>query len=277
MRPARPTLRSDESGFTLVELLLAMTIGLIILGSATMVSIGAARHNGEVANRIDATQRGRLAMERMTQLIRSQVCVTATDTPITDARANSITLTSDLSDGTTRGPSGTPSPTTPRHGSCSTPSRPAPRVAARLRRRLTSELATDVVTQTATTPIFRYYAYPEPAADLRHGRAQPWSSSRPLNGTPRSRHARAHRTRRRPVRHHGRDASTKNIRAAHDQPGLRATRRPRLRICGPLMHMTRLHKRLAGEGGFTLAATMGIMLISSIICLAAFQVAQGIS
>ena len=42
------------------------------------------------------------------------------------------------------------------------------------------------------------------------------------------------------------------------------------------MHMTTpTPHRLADEGGFTLAVAMGIMLIASIVCLAAFQAANG--
>lgn len=99
MKRLRRMLRSDEAGFTMVELLLASSIGLVVLGSATLITIGASRHNSEVANRTEATQRGRGALERMQQLLRSQVCATATDPPITDARANTVTFTTDLSDG----------------------------------------------------------------------------------------------------------------------------------------------------------------------------------
>lgn len=161
MSRLRRMLRSDQGGFTIVELLVASTLGIIILGSATMITIGAGRHNNEVANRTDATQRGRLAMERMQRLIRSQVCTSAVDAPVTDARRDSITFTADLSDGTRP---------VERHtftydagnfrltdarwlGSGSPVTFPG---AAR-----TEVLATDVVRQ-GTSPIFRYYAYPNP-------------------------------------------------------------------------------------------------------------------
>lgn len=161
MSRARRMLRSDQAGFTLVELLLASTLGLVILGSATLITIGASRHNNEVANRTDATQRGRLGMERMQRLIRSQVCTTASVTPITDARTNSLTLTTDLSDG---------SLPVERH-TFTFDAANRRLVDSRLLGSgspivfsgapLTEYLATDVVADGAT-PVFRYWAYPEP-------------------------------------------------------------------------------------------------------------------
>lgn len=91
---------SGEAGFTLVELMMTMVIGTLILGSAMMITIRAQVHNGEVANRTDATQRGRLAIEKMVQLLRSQVCSSASSYPVTAASATSITFYSDLTSGT---------------------------------------------------------------------------------------------------------------------------------------------------------------------------------
>jgi type II secretory pathway pseudopilin PulG len=94
----RPRL-SDERGFTLVELLVTGSLGVLILGSATLITIGAARHNVEVADRTDATQRGRLAMERAVQVIRSQTCTNYSSYPVSYAGANKLVFAVDLSDG----------------------------------------------------------------------------------------------------------------------------------------------------------------------------------
>lgn len=155
----RPRL-SDEGGFTLPEVLMVMVLGLIILGAATQIVIGAGRQNNEVAMRTEATQKGRLALERMQRLIRSQVCSTAASFPVTSAKRDEITFFADLSDGSTPvtqhtltydeaertlydtaivGSTGTPQTFT------GTPK--------------TETLATDVVRK-GTDPIFRYYGYP---------------------------------------------------------------------------------------------------------------------
>jgi type II secretory pathway pseudopilin PulG len=98
---------SAQDGFTLIELIVAMTIGMVILGSATMITIGAARHNTEVASRTDATQRARLATDRMQRLLRSEVCVfssadnTVKSWPMTLAKPDQVVFYADLSGGTT--------------------------------------------------------------------------------------------------------------------------------------------------------------------------------
>ncbi len=158
----RPRL-SDERGFTLVELLVTGVLGVLILGSATLITIGAARHNVEVAERTDATQRGRLAMERAVQLIRSQVCTSYSDYPVSYAGANRIVFATDLSDGTTL-----PSQHTMEYT-------PATRVLSDQRAaglattplsfsstRTTNFSVNDIDTD-STGAIFHYYAYPTAA------------------------------------------------------------------------------------------------------------------
>jgi type II secretory pathway component PulJ len=67
--------RNDEAGFTIVELLVAATIGLIVvMATFTLVEV-AQRQTQQITARTDSSQRGRLAMEQMTQSLRSQVCV----------------------------------------------------------------------------------------------------------------------------------------------------------------------------------------------------------
>jgi prepilin-type N-terminal cleavage/methylation domain-containing protein len=79
-------LRSDQSGFTLVEMLLTCTLGLIVMTAALqLVAIG--QHTTmRTTERADAAQRGRVGMERIIQGLHSQVCArpssTAALTPI---------------------------------------------------------------------------------------------------------------------------------------------------------------------------------------------------
>ena len=82
MRPRLRQLRSDERGFTLPELLIAMAIGLIVLLAAFMLLDRAvsARPGRRPPGRL---QRGRLAMELITRQLRSQVCLGDATEPIT--------------------------------------------------------------------------------------------------------------------------------------------------------------------------------------------------
>src|SRR5262245_26341607 len=87
---------SDESGFTLIELLAGMMVGLIVLMAAFMLVDHATEASQAIANRQDAVQRGRIAMERVTRQLRSQVCLGEETEPITAGNANSVTFFADL-------------------------------------------------------------------------------------------------------------------------------------------------------------------------------------
>jgi prepilin-type N-terminal cleavage/methylation domain-containing protein len=96
-------LRSDESGFTLVELLTAMTIGLVVLMAGFLLLDRATSASVEVADRQDAVQRGRLAMERITRQLRSQVCLGDETEPITYGDDDQIVFYADLGAGSLNG------------------------------------------------------------------------------------------------------------------------------------------------------------------------------
>jgi prepilin-type N-terminal cleavage/methylation domain-containing protein len=95
----------DERGFTLVELMMTLVIGLIIVLSSLAVLDGATRHSDEVQRRSGAVLQGRAAMDDVVRSLRSQVCVQTDDstilTPVTAASATSVTFYSDFGDGTT--------------------------------------------------------------------------------------------------------------------------------------------------------------------------------
>jgi prepilin-type N-terminal cleavage/methylation domain-containing protein len=98
----RPRLR-DERGFTLVELLTAISIGLLILFAAFAVLDRTISASGQIADRSEALQRGRQAMQLITRQLRSQVCV-GTTTPIVSGTDLSISFYADLTDGTPANP-----------------------------------------------------------------------------------------------------------------------------------------------------------------------------
>jgi prepilin-type N-terminal cleavage/methylation domain-containing protein len=152
-----------EQGFALPELLVAIIIGTVIVLAAfglldTAVSVGT-----KVNKRVDATQRGRVAMAMITRDLRSQVCLPG-DTPLGSLRAasdTSVDVYADLGDGSAAKPPQRRTITfdaaarklneniytpTGSAGSYVFPSTPT----------ATRTLLTDVV-QDGTTPVFRYY------------------------------------------------------------------------------------------------------------------------
>jgi Tfp pilus assembly protein PilV len=92
-------LHKDESGYSLTELLMAMIIGLIILFAAFLLLDTANSTSAKIADRQDAVQRGRAAMEILTRQIRSQVCLNET-APISYGDPDTITFYADMADGT---------------------------------------------------------------------------------------------------------------------------------------------------------------------------------
>jgi len=70
LRTAAGALRRGERGFTLVELLLAATMGLVVVGGAVTIFIGAIRSEPRVAGEVASIQQARVAMERLTRELR---------------------------------------------------------------------------------------------------------------------------------------------------------------------------------------------------------------
>ena len=65
----------DESGQTLVELLVGMVIALVVLGAAVTILVAATPLAAHTQDRVDAYQRGRLALDVIASELRSQVCL----------------------------------------------------------------------------------------------------------------------------------------------------------------------------------------------------------
>lgn len=66
---------SEERGMTLVELLVSVSIGIVVLLATFDLVDASTRASAEVQDRVDAVQRGRVAMEQITQRLRSQTCL----------------------------------------------------------------------------------------------------------------------------------------------------------------------------------------------------------
>jgi hypothetical protein len=78
---ASPQPLSNESGTTLVELMVALMAGLVIISALTMVILTTMHGSARVIARVEATQRARLALTRLVQELHSS-CVTPEIAPI---------------------------------------------------------------------------------------------------------------------------------------------------------------------------------------------------
>ncbi|MGH2969374.1 MAG: PilW family protein [Solirubrobacteraceae bacterium] len=94
----------QEEGFTLPELLIAITIALVIsLASFALIEVSM-RRAGDVAGRVEASQKGRAAMDFISRQVRSQVCLSSTIPPMASAKAAEVSFYVDLSDGSAGAP-----------------------------------------------------------------------------------------------------------------------------------------------------------------------------
>jgi prepilin-type N-terminal cleavage/methylation domain-containing protein len=83
-------LRRDQRGFTLIELLVACTVGSLVLLATFAMLDSSVKLTGKVTDRVDRTQRARLAMELITRKLRSQVCPTPGGSALIDAQDYSV-------------------------------------------------------------------------------------------------------------------------------------------------------------------------------------------
>jgi len=71
----------DQRGFTLVEVMVALAIGLVVSSAAMAIVIVSVHLSSNFTDRVDANQQGRLAMEKITQQLYSS-CVTPNQPPV---------------------------------------------------------------------------------------------------------------------------------------------------------------------------------------------------
>jgi prepilin-type N-terminal cleavage/methylation domain-containing protein len=95
----RLDLRS-ESGYTLIELMIATVLGLIVATATLAIVISSVHLTASTSDRVDATQEGRIAMQKITQALESS-CVSPALPPIlpnTVDPANTVSSVSDAND-----------------------------------------------------------------------------------------------------------------------------------------------------------------------------------
>lgn len=92
---------SSEAGFTLVEQLVAMIVGVLLVFAGFSVLETAFSQQTKVANRAEAAQRGRQGLENITQQLRSMLCLSSSNPSraVVDGTGDQITFYADLSGG----------------------------------------------------------------------------------------------------------------------------------------------------------------------------------
>jgi type II secretory pathway component PulJ len=95
----------DEDGLTLIELLTTMLIGSVVLGALFTLINQAMPAERKISDRVEAQQRGRIALSRMTTDLRNAVCVSGASgvlqAPLISAGDNQITLYDSVATGDT--------------------------------------------------------------------------------------------------------------------------------------------------------------------------------
>ena len=88
----------DERGFTLVEMMVALAIGLVVSTATLAIVIVSVHLSSNYTDRVDANQTGRLAMEKITQALTSS-CVLTNQAPVlAGSTATSLVFYSALND-----------------------------------------------------------------------------------------------------------------------------------------------------------------------------------
>lgn len=79
-----------QDGFTLVELLVSATVGIVVIFGVLALLDGTARVQARNVDRVDATSRGRIAMDLITRQLGSQVCMGASVPAVLAATPTSV-------------------------------------------------------------------------------------------------------------------------------------------------------------------------------------------
>jgi prepilin-type N-terminal cleavage/methylation domain-containing protein len=89
----------DEQGYSLVELLVSLIIGTVVILAAWNILDASTSLGKRTQDRVDAAQRGRLAMDVIGSELRSQVCLPGAIPPmVAGATATDFTFYSNLGD-----------------------------------------------------------------------------------------------------------------------------------------------------------------------------------
>jgi prepilin-type N-terminal cleavage/methylation domain-containing protein len=89
-RPSDEVQLSDERGFTLVEMLAAMVIGITVLFALFAIVDTAVHQQARAVDRIEANDGGRLTIDLISQQLGSRVCVSGTQGSLVSGTDNEV-------------------------------------------------------------------------------------------------------------------------------------------------------------------------------------------
>ena len=92
----------NQDGFTVMEVLMAVTVGFMVLAATLGLLESSVRVNTGVMSKTDAMQRGRLGMDKVTQELRSQVCLDFDNAAVISGSDNTIEFYGDYTEDGTR-------------------------------------------------------------------------------------------------------------------------------------------------------------------------------
>jgi prepilin-type N-terminal cleavage/methylation domain-containing protein len=90
----------EEDGFSLTELLAAMSVGAIVLWALMTIFVNGVQGSLRVSDRVEAAQNARLAIDRIVTVLDSQTCLGSGLPPLVDGTSNQATVIADLGDAT---------------------------------------------------------------------------------------------------------------------------------------------------------------------------------
>jgi prepilin-type N-terminal cleavage/methylation domain-containing protein len=87
---------TDDRGFTLPEVLISCTLGVVVLLAAFQVMDTAVQTQSDASARVESVQGGRDVMNRLGRVIRSQTCLGDANPSITAASPTSLQMTTSI-------------------------------------------------------------------------------------------------------------------------------------------------------------------------------------
>lgn len=100
MRKAVAALQREEGGLTLIELLVAASLSLVVVGGAMSIFLSSVRSEPRTASKVEAIQQARVTMDRITRELRQGLEVASTPTP----SANQLAIVTYVKAATCGGP-----------------------------------------------------------------------------------------------------------------------------------------------------------------------------